>query len=74
MGALFTEQVGLIQPHFGRQISVKQVGQRLARIGRPHKGLANQEGIHMRIAHLLHICGRQNAAFRDQDSVGGDIF
>jgi hypothetical protein len=55
MGTLFTEQVGLIQPHFGGQISVKQVGQGLARIGRPHKGFAHQEGIHMRIAHFLHI-------------------
>jgi hypothetical protein len=74
MSALTTEQIGLIQPHFGWLLSMKQIGQRLARIGRTHKGLAHQEGIHMRLTHFLDICRGQNATFCDQDSVGGHIF
>jgi hypothetical protein len=54
--ALNTEQVGLIQPHFGWLLSMKQIGQRLAGIGRTHKSFAHQEGMHMRLTHFLHIC------------------
>jgi hypothetical protein len=53
---------------------MKEVGQGLTRIGRPHEGFPHQKCIHMRFPHFLDICCRQNTAFSDQYSVGGHIF
>src|SRR5450830_853082 len=49
--------------------SGKQVRQRLAGVLGPHEGLANQERMHLSLAHALHIGRPQNARLCHQQTI-----